>query len=143
LINQHHSEQPSHPVIEHPDAFVNRMAHSIGFYAARTYLRIQNITHTAHEEVTRQDQERTGQTALSDQSAQQSEQATALTEEQNKPVTRKAEEKLDDLAQRLSSLTATLKCNFQRTTARAREDAEDIWAEAQNMRHHRNEPFTQ
>lgn len=141
MINQHHGEQPSHPVVEHPDAFVNRMAHSIGFYAARTYLRLQNITHLGHEETNGQHQERREQTAPSDQSAQQPQQATELTEEQNKPVTTKAEEKLDDLTQRLSSLTATLKFNFQRTAARAREDAEDIWAEAQNIRHHQNEPL--
>lgn len=129
--------------MEHPDAFVNRMAHSLGFYAARTYLRLQNMTHLTHEEANRQDQERTEQTIPSDQSAQLSEQATAQTEEQNKPVTRKAEETLDDLAQRLSSLTATLKLNFQRTAARVREDAEDLWAEAQNIRHHQDEPLPQ
>lgn len=128
-------------MLENSDAFVNRMAHSMGFYAARTYLRIQNITHPAHEEAHQQDQERTEQPVSSDQSAQQSEQATGLTEEPNKPATRRAEEKLDDLAQRLGSLTATLKYNFQRTAARAREDAEDIWAEAQSIRHHQNEPL--
>jgi hypothetical protein len=129
--------------MEHPDAFVNRMAHSLGFYAARTYLRLQNMTHITHEEADQRDQEKTGQTTSPDQSAQLSEQATAQTEEQNKPVTRKAEEKLDDLAQRLSSLTTTLKLNVQRTAARVREDAEDLWAEAQNIRHHRNEPLPQ
>ncbi len=129
--------------MEHPDAFVNRMAHSLGFYAARTYLRLQNMTHITHEEADQRDQEKTGQTTSPDQSAQLSEQATAQTEEQNKPVTRKAEEKLDDLAQRFSSLTATLKLNVQRTAARVREDAEDLWAEAQNIRHHRNEPLPQ
>jgi hypothetical protein len=101
------------------------------------------MTHITHEEADQRDQEKTGQTTSPDQSAQLSEQATAQTEEQNKPVTRKAEEKLDDLAQRLSSLTTTLKLNVQRTAARVREDAEDLWAEAQNIRHHRNEPLPQ
>lgn len=143
MINQHHSEQPSHPVVEHPDTFVNRMAHSIGFYATRTYLGMQNITHIFREEANQQDQERTGQTVSSDQSAQQSEQATVPTEGQDKPATRKAEEKLDELAHRLGSLTATLKFNVQRTASRAREDAEDIWAEAQSIRHHQKEPIPQ
>src|SRR6476660_611004 len=105
------------------------MAHSIGFYTARTYLGMQNITHIFREEGNQRDQEKTEQTASSDQSVQQSEQATAPTEEQDRPATRKAEEKIDDLAHRLGSLTATVKFNFQRTAARAREDAEDIWAE--------------
>jgi hypothetical protein len=129
--------------MEHSDAFVNRMAHSLGFYAARTYLRLQNITHITHEEADQQHQERTGQITSPDQSAQSAEQAMALTGGQQKPATRKAEEKLDDLAQRLSSLTATLKFNFQRTAARVREDTEDLWAEAQNIRHHQNEPLPQ
>ena len=109
------------------------MAHSIGFYAARTYLRIQSITHTAREKA---DQQKTEQTKPSGQSAQPSEQVTAQAEEPKLPATRKAEETVDYLAQRLSSLTAIAKLNFQRTAARAREDAEDIWAEAQTIRHH-------
>jgi hypothetical protein len=139
LINQQYEEQQSHSAGDHPNAFVNRIAHSIGFYAARTYLRIQDITHITHKETHQQDQEKARQTESPDKPAQRSEQATALPEEQNKPVTIKAEEKLDNLVQHLSSFTTTLKFNFQRTTARTREGAEDIWAEAQNIRHHQKD----
>lgn len=111
------------------------MAHFIGYYTARTYLRIQGITHTAREEADRPDQQKTQQT--------EPEQATTQAKEPNQPATRKAEEMIDYLTQRLSSLTTTVKFNFQRTAARAREDAEDIWAEAQNIRHHQNEPLPQ
>jgi hypothetical protein len=136
LTNQQYGEQQRHPAVLHSDALVNRMAHSIGYYTARTYLRIQGITHTAREEADRPDQQKTQQT-------EPSEQATAQAEEPNQPATRKAEEMVDYLTQRLSSLTTTVKFNFQRTAARAREDAEDMWAEAQNIRHHRNEPLPQ
>ena len=136
MINQQHGEQQSHPAVEHPNALVNRMAHSIGFYAAHTYLRIQGITHTARQKADQLDQLKTEQTKPSGQSAQPSEQATAQAEEPNQPATKKAEDMVDYLAQRLSSLTATVKLNFQRTTARVREDAEDIWAEAQTIRQH-------
>jgi hypothetical protein len=139
LINQQHGEQQSHPAVEHPDALVNRMAHSIGFYAARTYLGIQNITHKAREETDRLDQMEREQIEQSGESAQRSEQA----QEQQQSRTRKAEEMVDYLTQRLSSLTAMLKFNFQRTTAHVREDTEDIWAEAQSIRHHRNQPLSQ
>ena len=44
---------------------------------------------------------------------------------------------IDDLAQRFSFFTAMIKLNFQRTTARVREDTEDLWAEAQSIRHHK------
>jgi len=139
LINQQHGEQQSHPAVEHPDALVNRMAHSIGFYAARTYLGIQNITHKAREEADRQDQREREQIEQSGESAQQSEQV----QEPQQSRTKKAEEMVDDLTQRLSSLTAKLKFNFQRTTAHVREDTEDIWAEAQSIRHHSNQPLPQ
>src|SRR5437879_2087325 len=109
------------------------MAHSIGFYAARTYLGIQNITHKAREETDRLDQMEREQIEQPGESAQRSEQA----QEQQQSRTRKAEEMVDYLTQRLSSLTAMLKFNFQRTTAHVREDTEDIWAEAQSIRHHR------
>jgi uncharacterized FlaG/YvyC family protein len=135
LINQQHGEQQSHPAVEHPDALVNRMAHSIGFYAARTYLGIQNITHKARG----QDQLEKAQIDQSGESAQGSEQA----QEPQQSRTRKAEEMVDYLTQRLSSLTARLKFNFQRTTAHVREDTEDIWAEAQSIRHHSNQPLPQ
>lgn len=133
MINQQHGEQQSHPAVEHPNALVNRMAHSIGFYAAHTYQRIQSITHTAREKADRLDQLKTGQPESSEQSVQPSEQATIQAKE---AVTRRAEEMVDSLTQRLSSLTATVKFNFQRTAARVREDAEDIWAEARTIQHH-------
>jgi uncharacterized FlaG/YvyC family protein len=135
LLNQQHGEQQSHPAVEHPDALVNRMAHTIGFYAARTYLGIQNITHKARG----QDQLEKAQIDQSGESAQGSEQA----QEPQQSRTRKAEEMVDYLTQRLSSLTARLKFNFQRTTAHVREDTEDIWAEAQSIRHHSNQPLPQ
>ena len=116
------------------------MAHSIGFYAARTYLRVQSITHTAHEKADQLDQLKAERTKPSGQSAhpseQESGQATAQAEKPNQLATRRAEEMVDYLAQHLSSLTATVKLNFQITAARVREDAEDIWAEAQTIRQH-------
>jgi hypothetical protein len=119
------------------------MAHSIGFYAARTYLGIQNITHTTRQEADRLDQLKTKQIEPLEPSAQPSEQEPAPEEEEHQSRTSKAEAMIDDLAQRLSSFTAMAKLNFQRTTARAREDTEDLWAEAQSIRHHRNQPTPQ
>lgn len=147
MINQQHEELLSHSAGEHPNTLVNRMAHSIGFYAARTYLGIQNITHTTRQEADRPDQLKTKQIKPPGQSAQPSEQepaqATAPEKEEHQSRTSKAEAMIDDLAQRLSSFTAMAKLNFQRTIARAREDTEDLWAEAQNIRHHRSQSTPQ
>ncbi len=118
------------------------MAHSLGFYAARTYVRLQKITHTAHHEGS----DRLNQ-PLASQSTRASEQESAQTpeqaEDQHQPATRKAEEMVDSLAQSLSSLTASARLNLQRTAARVREDTEDVWAEAQNIRHHQRASLPQ
>jgi hypothetical protein len=132
LTNQQYEERQSHP-----EVLIDRMAHSLGFYAARTYLRIQSMARPAHEGANQQDQLKREQTETADQPAQSPEQAEELSQSR----TRKAEEMVDYLAQHLSSLTATVKLNFQRTTARVREDTEDMWAEAQDIRHHRGHPL--
>lgn len=147
MINQQHGELQSHLAVEHPNTLVNRMAHSIGFYAARTYLGIQNITHITHGEADQLDQLKTKQIEPAGQLAQSSEQesiqATSQTQGEHPSRTSRAEIMIDDLTQRLSSFTAMIKLNFQRTTARVREDTEDLWAEAQSIRHHKDQPIMQ
>jgi hypothetical protein len=132
LINQQHTEQQSHTETEHHGTLIDRVAHSIGFYTARTYLGIQNIRHPAHEEIHQQDQLKRDQVEPSEQA-----------EQQPPSKTRKAEEMLDHLTHSLGSLTTTAKFNFQRAAARVREDTEDILAEAQDIRHHGEHPITQ
>ena len=52
----------------------------------------------------------------------------------DRPVTEPADEPLDRTAQSLGSLAALVGLNVLRFAARAREEAEDIWAEAQIIR---------
>jgi hypothetical protein len=49
--------------------------------------------------------------------------------------TERAEEIVDRVAERVSDLTSTWGRKLLRLAARAREEAEDIWAEAQSIRH--------
>ena len=51
-----------------------------------------------------------------------------------RPATERAEELLDRTGQRLGSLAALVGLNVLRFAARAREEAEDSWAEAQISR---------
>lgn len=64
-----------------------------------------------------------------------------------RPATERAEVMLEHLGERLGPLAADVGHRLRPVTsdlgrqvrvlvARAREEAEDIWAEAQNMRHH-------
>jgi hypothetical protein len=46
----------------------------------------------------------------------------------------RAEEIVDRVAERVSQLTSTWGRKLLRLTARVREEAEDIWAEAQSIR---------
>jgi hypothetical protein len=50
----------------------------------------------------------------------------------------RAEDLVEQLGQRLSHYIALAGFQIQRTTARAREEAEDMWAEAQNIRRQNN-----
>jgi hypothetical protein len=50
-------------------------------------------------------------------------------------ATERAEDMVDRAGERVGELAATLGRRLQVFVARAREEAEDIWAEAQSMRH--------
>ncbi|MGZ3629199.1 MAG: hypothetical protein ACXVDN_16250, partial [Ktedonobacteraceae bacterium] len=60
--------------------------------------------------------------------------AAGRTDEAYQQATAKAEQMVDQVGQRISLYTAMASLQFQRVVARAREEAEDIWAEAQNIR---------
>ena len=57
----------------------------------------------------------------------------------NRPATERAEELADCMGQRLGYVTARLGLRIRQATARAREEAEDMWAEAQSISR-RNDP---
>lgn len=52
-----------------------------------------------------------------------------------RPATERAEEMMDRLGEQLGKWTVRATTETRRLLARAREEAEDIWAEAQNMSH--------
>ncbi len=52
-----------------------------------------------------------------------------------RPATVRAEETLDQVGERLGAFAATVGHRVRKATALAREEAEDIWAEAQSLRH--------
>ena len=56
-------------------------------------------------------------------------------EAQMRPATERAEETLDQLGERLGVFAAALGLRLRKSVALAREEAEDILAEAQSLRH--------
>ncbi|MDQ2799869.1 MAG: hypothetical protein M3Y13_09520 [Armatimonadota bacterium] len=68
--------------------------------------------------------------AFSDAAAQTGTQAKA----QIRPATDRAEATLDQAGERLGIFAAAVNLRLRKTVALAREEAEDIWAEAQSLR---------
>jgi hypothetical protein len=62
------------------------------------------------------------------------------TEEQGKLAMERAEDLVDRFGQRLGHFTALVGFQIQKATARVREEANDMWAEAQNVRQRRSRP---
>ncbi len=60
-------------------------------------------------------------------------------EHRDRPATERAEELADRMGQRLGYVTTHIGLRVRKTAARAREEAEDMWAEAQSLRR-RDEP---
>ena len=50
------------------------------------------------------------------------------------PATQRAEEIVDRVGERVGYLASSIAQRIRTTTARAREEAEDMWAEAQSIR---------
>jgi pyruvate/2-oxoglutarate dehydrogenase complex dihydrolipoamide acyltransferase (E2) component len=57
--------------------------------------------------------------------------------ESNRPATERAEELVDRLLQEAGQLLSVAALNLLKGASLAREEAEDIWAEAQNLRRER------
>jgi hypothetical protein len=110
------------------------MGRRIGLFAAQTGQRIQNVAASIREEADRMDQPST-------QSGEKSHSAAiAGTEEQGKLAMERAEDMVERLGQRLTHFTALAGFQIQKATARMREEVEDMWAEAQNIRQERSRP---
>jgi hypothetical protein len=50
------------------------------------------------------------------------------------PTLQRAEELVDHLGERIGHFAHTLSLRFRKATARAREEVQDIWAEAQHIK---------
>lgn len=72
---------------------------------------------------------------LSAARAQIAARAQATDGQPQRPATERAEEMMDRVGEQLGTWTVRATTEIRRLLARAREEAEDIWAEAQNTSH--------
>jgi hypothetical protein len=127
-MSQPQRDQPTQPPTVRAEELFDRMGQRIGYFTALVIQRIQRAATSIREEADRPSQPQTVPGAESNGTA------VVRTEEAGRPATEQAEEMVDRVGQRLSDYTALAGLQIQRAAARMREEAEDMWAEAQNLR---------
>ncbi len=65
----------------------------------------------------------------------ESAQEQAQADREGRPAVERAEELVDRLGERTGALASLAGLRIRKLAARAREEAEDVWAEAQSVRH--------
>ncbi len=128
LMNQTPGEKSGHPATARAEELLDSMGRRIGLFAALAGQRIQNAAASMRVETEQMNQPNTAPRENASQPT------TARTEEKGKPAMERSEELVDSVAQRLSHYASLVGFQIQRATARTREEAEDMWAEAQNIR---------
>lgn len=128
-MSQTQKDNATQTATERAEELFNRMGQRLGMLTALATQRLQQVATSIREEADRLDEPQSTSGEHSDGSA------TERTEEVYQLATAKAEQMVDQVGQRISQYTTTAGLQLQRVVARAREEAEDMWAEAQNMRH--------
>jgi hypothetical protein len=131
-MSQTRRDKPVQPATVRAEELFDRMGQRIGYFTALAMQRIQRATTSIREEADRLNQpEPTPEEQSNGPAATRKEEARRL-------ATAKAEEMVDRMGQRISQYTALAGLQILRAVARAREEAEDMWAEAQNIRRQNN-----
>ena len=126
------------PSVSRAEQLMTVWGHNIGFFVGMTRQRLQNAMTSIREEADRMDQPRqssqsTNRTSSSSTTTAQ-ETPNNQGQETSQIVTQRAEQLVDNFAQRASAIAAATGLQIRRASAFVREDAEDIWAEAQSIR---------
>lgn len=127
--------QPSQPATARAEELLGNLGRRIDLFAAQAGQRIQQTATALREEADRMDLPST------QEGEQTHSPGLARAEMQGKIAVDRAEEKVDRLGQRLGHFFGLAGFQIQRTTARLREDGEDIWVEAQHIRRRSRRPF--
>lgn len=110
---------------EKAEELLDRTGRRIGLFAGQVTQRIQGITTSLRKSA--------GQGAAHEQP--ETVQETAQAEKPGQPATEKAEALVDRIGERVGIFAAVAGLQIMRTTALLREGVEDMWAEAQSIRH--------
>ena len=127
-MSQTPTEKPDQPATARAEELLDSVGRRIGLFAARAGQRIQNTATYVREQADHMDQPDTADSEKSHQPA------IAGAEEKGQVAMEKSEEMVDRMTQQLSLYTVRAGFQIQKAVARMREEAEDIWAEAQHIR---------
>ena len=144
------SQAQDTPPTERAENLINRTGERIGFFAANSGKRLQELTvrrfgRASQVQQPMQAQQTPGEGPVANQSAQAQQtpgegpvaaQATQASQGQS-PTIERAEEMVDTMGQRFSLMGTIIGLQSQRVGSRIREQFEDMWAEAQQIRHPR------
>ena len=128
------------PPVARADELLSNLGRRIGLFVGLAGQRIQGTAVNIREQTRRMEQPEAAAGEKPSQPARAREEESA--QPGTEKATAKAEELVGDMTQRLGVFAALAGLQIQKTAARVREEAEDIWAEAQNIRkdqHNRNE----
>lgn len=132
------------------EQLMTNWGHNVGYFTGMTLHRLQNAMASIREDADRMDQpqqrQQSSQSANSTSpSPSSSTTAQETSAQQGQPTTQivneRAEQLVDGFAQRVAAITAATGLQLRRTSAFVREDAEDIWAEAQSIRNQQKHPL--
>src|SRR5437763_14585825 len=127
-MSQTQKDNPTQPATVRAEELFNRMGQRLGYLTALATQRLQSAATSIREQADRLDEP---QSVPGEQSNGPE---AGRTEEARRQATLKAEEMVDRMGSRINQFTSIASLQIQRTVAHAREEAEDMWAEAQNIR---------
>jgi hypothetical protein len=120
--------QSDQPAAARAEEQMEDLGRRIGFFAGSLGLRIQNAAASVREQANQTERSNNARGEKSGQAK------AILAGEKRQQAMQRSEEQVDLLAQRLSQFASRASFQVQRAVARLREEAEDMLAEAQNIR---------
>ena len=124
-MSQTQEKKTPQPATTRSEELLGRMGRGLGVFAASTSQRVQHAATTVREKA----EQRSQSVAAHAEKANPD-----RSRESNETTMERADELVDQMETRIGHITSLVSFNVQRATARLREEAEDMWAEAQHIR---------
>jgi hypothetical protein len=130
-MDQEKGEESIPSAVVRAEQLVDRTEQRIKSFFANAGQRVQHTANSVRENISQ-----TGQPSATQQE-QHGSSATPQAKGTEQPVMERAEKMADSMGQRIGAWAFIVAPPIMRVTARMRENVEDIWAEAQQIRHSR------